>query len=302
MATQKPETGFEPLARSVDRLRGMLAELGAAINSSLKTHLRQQRQRQQFAAELEPIQTAIHAQFADVEAASRRAAARLDQLEDLARIMALMTSSLEIDLVLEDVMDTIVHLTGAERAYLMLYDDQRNLGVRAARNWDQKSLSKADIGLSQSIVNAAIEGDKPIVTTNAQADQRFAGTESIVMQQLRSIVCVPLSLAGHSVGVLYADNRFREGAFTEDIVPILTMFGTQAATAITNANVFGQLKANLEKAQQIIHELRIKIDQRQVDAQVEEITSSGYFRRLAEAAQEARRRRKETGTGSASSD
>jgi transcriptional regulator with GAF, ATPase, and Fis domain len=293
MSQELPKTSLDEVVRNLDLLRGTLAEQSATINRCLKEYVHRPRMREEFAGELEPVHKAIHGQVAEVEAASRRVAARLDQIEDLARIMMLMTSSLEIDLVLEDVMDTIVDLTGAERAYLMLYDNRQNLEVRAARNWDQQTLSQADVGLSQSVVDAAIREDQPIVTTNAQADQRFSGRESIVLQQLRSIICVPLSLAGHLVGVLYADNRYKEGAFEEDIIPILTAFGAQAATAITNANVFGQMKANLEKAQQIIQELRIQIDQGKVDAMVEEITETGYFRRLSEAAREARRRRKE---------
>jgi len=297
MSQELPKTSLDEVVRNLDLLRGTLAEQSATINRCLKEYLHRPRMREEFAAELEPVHKVIHGQVAEVEAASRRVAARLDQIEDLARIMMLMTSSLEIDLVLEDVMDTIVELTGAERAYLMLYDNRQNLEVRAARNWDQQTLSQDDVGLSQSVVDAAIREGQPIVTTNAQADQRFSGRESIVMQQLRSIICVPLSLAGHPVGVLYADNRYKEGAFEEDIIPILTAFGAQAATAITNANVFGQMKANLERAQQIIQELRIQIDQSKVDAMVEEITETGYFKRLSEAAREARRRRKEGRAG-----
>lgn len=292
MATQLLETGLEAFLRTLDFLRGTVAEQNAVFNSCLKEYLRP-RQREPFNAEMDPIMKAVYERVADVEQAGRRIASQFDQLDDLARIMTLMTSSLEIDLVLEDVMDTIVELTGAERAYLMLFDNQQNLEVRAARNWDQETISEEDVGLSQSVVDAAIEEDQPIVTTNAQADQRFSEKASIVMQSLRSIICVPLSLAGHPVGVLYADNRFKEGVFDEDIIPILTAFGAQAATAITNANVFGQMKERLDKARQMIQELRIQIDQKRVDEQVEEIVETGYFKQLAEAAKEARRRRRE---------
>src|SRR3954447_11538298 len=47
---------------------------------------------------------------------------QLEQLEDLLHTFTLITSSLELDRVLEEVMDTVIKLTGAERAYLMLTD------------------------------------------------------------------------------------------------------------------------------------------------------------------------------------
>src|SRR5437762_11659243 len=45
---------------------------------------------------------------------------QLDQLQNLVRNSALITSSLHLDQVLEQVVDNVIHLTDAERAYLML--------------------------------------------------------------------------------------------------------------------------------------------------------------------------------------
>lgn len=227
-----------------------------------------------------------------VREAAERQQAKLEQLNEMVRTTALVTSTLDIDEVLDEVMDTIVALVGAERVYLMLYSDEGEFELRAARNWDNETLSEGDIGLSQSIVNAAIENNQPIITTNAQQDTRFAGQDSIMMQKLRSIICVPLSLAGKVMGVLYADNRYRLGAFDDDMAPVLAAFGTQAAIAIMNAQVFTQVKTNLDKAQEVIRELQIQIDTDRRDQQVEEITETGFFKELTEAAQEMRRRQK----------
>ena len=218
---------------------------------------------------------------------------KLKQLNEMVRTTALITSTLDIDEVLAEVMDTIVALVGAERVYLMLYNDGGEFELRAARNWDNESLSEGEVGLSQSIVDAAIRDNKPIITTNAQQDTRFAGQASVMMQKLRSIICVPLSLGGKVIGVLYADNRFRLGAFDDDMAPVLAAFGTQAAIAILNAQVFTQVKTNLDKAQEVIRELQIKIDTEKRDEQVQEITETGFFRELTEAAQEMRRRQKD---------
>ncbi|MGF1505720.1 MAG: GAF domain-containing protein [Anaerolineae bacterium] len=229
----------------------------------------------------------------EVKRSAGRVTTQLDQLDQLVRTTALITSTLDLDEVLEEVIDTVVDLTGAERVYLMLHDESGSLKMRTARNWDQQTLSQGDIGLSQSVVNAALENGEAIVTTNAQADQRFASKESIVMQTLRSIICVPLTISGKTVGVLYADNRFRMGAFSDEMIPVLNAFGTQAAIAIFNAQVFGQVQQNLDEAKQRIRELQIKIDKDKVDEQVRSITQTGFFQELADAAEEMRRRQRE---------
>ena len=219
---------------------------------------------------------------------------RLNMYQKLVRTTALITSSLDLDVVLDEVMDTVVHLTGAERAYLMLYDEDRELTVRAARNWDQKTLSEGEIGLSRSVIDAAISEAQAIITTNAQQDARFETVESIVVQKLRSIICIPLQIRGNTVGILYADNRMQRGVFQEGMVPLLTAFGAQAAIAIRNAQQFGEVKESLKEAERMIEDLRIVIDQGRVDKEVSEITDSEYFQSLAANAQNLRDRTKKS--------
>jgi len=101
---------------------------------------------------------------------------QLEQLDELLRTFTLITSSLELDHVLEDVMDTVIRLTGAERAYLMLSDkDTGELNLSVARNWDKENIADSDAVFSRSIVNQALKEGQAILATNAQADDRFQG-------------------------------------------------------------------------------------------------------------------------------
>src|SRR4051812_2925343 len=96
---------------------------------------------------------------------------QLEQLDELLRTFTLITSSLELDHVLEDVMDTVIRLTGAERAYLMLSDkDTGELDLSVARNWDKENIADSDAVFSRSIVNQALKEGQAILATNAQAD------------------------------------------------------------------------------------------------------------------------------------
>jgi|GEM_PF-575770 len=276
--TTKTDRVIKDLAFNLDRLDDSTHRLDEVLDALFEVfsergvkptpHLQQAR---------DSLKKHVH----NVREASQDATLRLEQLRQLVRTTALMTSSLEIDFVLDEVMDTVIYLTGAERAYLMLYDDKKQLKIRAARNWDQQSLNEAEAGLSRGVIDAAIEGGEAIITTNAQSDERFETRESIVIQQLRSIICIPLALRGKTVGVLYADNRLKKDLFQEDMVPMLTAFGTQAAIAISNAQLFGQVKENLEEAERVIKELRIEIDRGSVDQAVADITETDYFISLA---------------------
>ncbi len=163
----------------------------------------------------------------------------------LANVGQIINSSLELDEVLRIVMDNIVRLTGAERGFLMLRDANGQMVTSVARNWEKESIHKTELTVSRTIVQRVIESGEPILTTNAQDDQRFVGQESIVAFNLRSILCVPLKVKEDLIGVIYTDNRIRTGIFSESERDLLVAFANQAAVAIENARLFSSLKQTL---------------------------------------------------------
>jgi adenylate cyclase len=163
----------------------------------------------------------------------------------LAKIGGVVNSSLELNEVLRIVMDNIIRLTGAERGFLMLRNEKGEMITEVARNWEQESLKSSEAATSRTIVQRVIESGVPIITTNAQEDQRFVGQESIVALNLRSILCVPLKVKNDLIGAIYADNRIRSGIFAETERDLLVDFSNQAAVAIDNARLFASLRQTL---------------------------------------------------------
>ncbi len=180
---------------------------------------------------LEKIQPTVSAQEAEN--------ARMRALADTAEVV---NSSLDLTTVLNEVMDTIIRLTGAERGFLMLKNEKGELEFRIGRGADRESLdNKSEFQVSRTIVGKVAETGESVVTTNAQADPRFSAQESVVGYNLRSIVAVPLKVKGVVTGVIYVDNRIREGLFKESDRDLLLAFANQAAIAIENARQFQQV-------------------------------------------------------------
>jgi PAS domain S-box-containing protein len=165
----------------------------------------------------------------------------------LASVGQVVNSSLELDEVLRIVMDNIVRLTKAERGFLMLRNEKGEMVTSMGRNWEMESINSSELTVSRSVVGRVIETGEPLVTTNAQEDQRFMGQESIVAFNLRSILCVPLKVKNDLIGVIYADNRIRAGIFADSERNLLVAFANQAAVAIENARLFSSLKHTLEE-------------------------------------------------------
>src|SRR5215813_3169060 len=168
----------------------------------------------------------------------RKASVQQERLAKLYEVSRVIGSSLDLQTVLDQVMDAIIQLTGAERGFLMLLDDDGNLNVRLARNFDQATIESGAFALSRTVTTRVLQTGQAIVTTNAQEDPRFAGQASVVANALRSIMASPLRVRGEVIGVTYVDNRVRTNLFSERDLEFLDAFAGQAAIAIDNARLF----------------------------------------------------------------
>lgn len=201
-------------------------------------------------------------QLDKLDALLRQASAERSQRQDADRYAALyevsraLGASLDLQTVLDRVMDAIIQLTGAERGFLMLRDDDGNLSVKVARNLDQQTLSGDAFRFSRTVANQVIDTGAPVLTTNASEDPRFAGRRSIVAQALRGIMATPLRARERVIGVIYVDSRAASGLFSEADLDTMQAFSAQASIALENALLFNQTDEALSQRVYQLSQLR----------------------------------------------
>jgi signal transduction histidine kinase len=184
------------------------------------------------------------------------------------QVSQVFSTTLDLDEVLNQVMDAVIQVTGAERGFLMLLDSETGeMKPRAARNIEQETLESGDVEISETVINTVMESGEGVVSEDAQTDPRFSGQGSIVLFSLRSILCAPLRTHGETIGVIYVDNRAQSGIFTSEDLELLNPLVTQAAIAIENARLYTSTDraltarvAELETLTQIDHELNAQLD------------------------------------------
>ncbi|MCA9874821.1 MAG: GAF domain-containing protein, partial [Anaerolineales bacterium] len=168
------------------------------------------------------------------------------RLAALYEVSSQLGASLDLSEVLNRVMDAIILLTGAERGFLMLFDEVTGqLHTEAARNVDRETIEGESMHISRTVLQRAATTGDPILTSNAQEDERFSDQQSVIGYQLRSIMCVPLRARARILGAVYVDNRLYSGVFKEADLELLGTFANQAAIAIDNARLFSSLKQSL---------------------------------------------------------
>lgn len=170
----------------------------------------------------------------------------LKQLRELVTTASIVNSSLDTREVLNEVMDTVVRITGAERGYIALvntYTGAMEYPVR--RGIDKEQLEQGDLVVSSSIINEVMVTGQGIITENASKDFRFDRHQSVIGFQLRSILAVPLRVQDTIIGVVYCDNRIVDGLFKASDLNLINAFASQAAVAIENARLYEALQAQV---------------------------------------------------------
>ena len=180
-----------------------------------------------------------------------------EHLVTLYEISGEINSTLNFDEALDNVMDAIMHVTNAQRGFLMIADTETNtLRVLVARGIDGETIESE--GYSTTIVGEVVKTRQSLLTNNAQFDNRFDAGQSIIMRGLRAILCAPMQVQNRLIGVVYVDTTMKTGAFRPTDQALLDAVCGIAARAIENARLFGVAveKGRLERELQMASEIQ----------------------------------------------
>ncbi|MGE0713620.1 MAG: GAF domain-containing SpoIIE family protein phosphatase [Planctomycetota bacterium] len=118
------------------------------------------------------------------------------------------------DTLCERVLQAVVQVCQAERAFLMMIEDGRKLRFKVGHGMDQATVQR-ESGYSRTIIKDVVQGGDPVLIedTSQVTDGSLAGL------RMRSVLCVPLLLdAGNGQqqvgGVIYLDSRSLVRCFT----------------------------------------------------------------------------------------
>jgi adenylate cyclase len=148
-----------------------------------------------------------------------------------------LSSSLELDVVLRKVMDRVITLMKASRGFIVLVDATGTMSVQISGGDADPEKSKQFLG-SRTVIEQVVTTGQAVVSTDASLDDRFKGQQSVILQNLRSIIAVPLVTKGSVIGAVYVDNPFRASIFEEKDKEFLQAISDLAAIAIDNARQY----------------------------------------------------------------
>ncbi len=175
------------------------------------------------------LQDAVHLETAK---------ARADQLQLLGDIGRDLTSTLELEVALENAMQNAQRLLGVEACVLFLLDEPgENLTLKASGGTSLR-IRDVSIRLEEGIAGWVARNRQPLIANDVRANPLYhSSIDGQTGLLTTSVLCVPMETRGQMLGVIEAINHPR-GAFLEADQQMLTSVASWAAVAIENANLF----------------------------------------------------------------
>lgn len=190
----------------------------------------------------------------------RTAATNLEKLRAVLEVARSLQSSFSTDDVLNTVLDAALSVTGAERGFLLLFDEDRVLQVRTARAAGGGDLPPDALRVPRRLIQQALESRRDLFSMSfdpSAADDRSPGN-TITDLELRSVVCIPLvrvnlsntagatqmlSTATANAGLLYMDSRVTSVDLAGGNRELLQTLAIEASTVLENARLIEEQRA-----------------------------------------------------------
>jgi serine phosphatase RsbU (regulator of sigma subunit) len=167
--------------------------------------------------------------------------------------------------VLKDVLltliDTTIKLTHAERGFVFLLGADGELRLAAGQDAQGGALTD-DSTISRSLLEEAAHSTSEFLVQDALRSSQFTQRSSIVANELRTIICIPLrksrlrekkagpaNAAEECAGVLYLDSRVASTEVSRTNNDVLRAIATEAASLLENAKLV-QAEEESRKVQQ----------------------------------------------------
>jgi hypothetical protein len=160
----------------------------------------------------------------------------------------ILESAFELDDILRKILDLSFQMIPAERGYVLLADpDNGEMTVRAQRFREgEANRHGKDANLSKTILDYATKEGRAILTTDAARDDRFGNAQSVINQEIRGAICVPLKGREEVLGAIYMDSKLLSQKFSFDDLKLLTCVGAQLGIAVENTRLY-ESKLHTEK-------------------------------------------------------
>jgi two-component system, NtrC family, sensor kinase len=177
---------------------------------------------------------------------------RAEELAALYTTSQLITARLDVASVLDRISGSVSALIGSTGCGIGLFDATRtHLIHAAAHGYKSEEWRALAMPIGEGLMGRCAESGEAIRVDDVRRDPRSTRLDVDEREGIRSMLCVPLRVAGTPLGVISAFST-RPAAFSTHHQRVLEDFAEQAGIAIQNAQLFEESVRNARETQALL--------------------------------------------------
>lgn len=165
-------------------------------------------------------------------------------LTNLYHVGNTMTTSAELENILQFVLEKIMQTINVDKSFLALYNDEtKKFDIAAVQNMDAVGLKKIADEIAGEVFKKIISQNEPtIIDTGRKPSLGMKGFLFLSEYGIKNAVMAPIFSRGAGIGVIGIGNELSDFQFEEDDLKILNIFIKQIAIAIDNDKLLRKTK------------------------------------------------------------
>ncbi len=168
---------------------------------------------------------------------------RTREVEVLHRISDSISSTLDLDVVLKQIVEVVVEVMKADACLLyLLSNDKDELILRASKNPHPRLIGWISVTLGEGITGwVAREQVRVVIPRKAHDDPRFKFFHNLPEDRYEAFISVPIVTKGEVIGVINVQHK-RSKRYQEAELALLSTIGKQVGGAIENARLYEEMR------------------------------------------------------------
>ena len=198
----------------------------------------------------------LQQQLAEKDAEIARLRKRLQDdvsgLQELHRVTLMLTSTLNLRDLLQQIMTAAANLVKAEAVAGLLVDEETGeLKFEGAVGEPENEIVRQQSLHGRQLAEWVTEHAQRLVIDGPSGDERFPGlADELERFQIRNLLVIPLRIKDRPIGVAEIINKRDGPGFSEHDVQIVEALASQASIAIDNARLYARLADAVVAARQ----------------------------------------------------
>jgi len=196
-----------------------------------------------------------------------------DELKVLRLISETVSSSLDLDQVLNRIIEIVNQVMGGDSCFLYLLNREGDeLVLMASKNPHPGILGKIKLHLGEGITGWVAMEKKPVaIARDASRDPRFKFFQDLPEDRYQAFLSVPIVSKGEVIGVINVQHM-NPHRHSSNEVALLSMIAQQVGSAIENARLYEETRRRLREIESLVEVSRTIVSGRYLEEMLQLIS------------------------------